>query len=89
MTISPDDLALTAMCLWEEYLTNRNDPEFHAALEVVGTAQLREDVLALAEPCHDAWERAQAEGYDDCFDWRWCPDWLTHNVSWVDCKPTT
>jgi len=94
-----NDVALTAMCLWEavlEYcaddygnnsLSSSLNYEVHKSVSVVriniGAARLRDTVLGFAKPCHDEWEVAVAAGYDDSFDWEWCPAWLDARVDWT------
>ncbi len=91
-TVTSIDLIDAAMCLWEDVLDSLGMParELHRHHDAVinarrsrGTAALRWLVAALAEPCHRAWEHAQrAHGYEDCFDWEWCPWFLRHCVNW-------
>ena len=71
------------MCLWEVLL---NDRTTNPALDRHGWSAVRMAVLALAEPCHLAWEQAIRDGYDDSFDWDFCPTWLTDNVVWENSE---
>ena len=78
------DEAVTAMCLWEAWLEIRNTstPGDLVAEEMErlqgehGVASIREVVLGLVPACELAWKAAHALGYDDCFDWEFCPDFL-------------
>ncbi len=86
--VDPDDYAEAAMCLWEAFLeaeavysphnrTAHAYPHLHAMRQSHGTVTVRLDIRDEAEQCHRDWEKAVAEeGYDDCFDWEWCPEWL-------------
>ena len=43
--------AHTAMCLWEEYCTNVEDPLWEPHREAYGTNALREQILSWASDC--------------------------------------
>jgi hypothetical protein len=72
------------MCLWEAYLDDTVSADAKAGLDAlraaVGTAQLRLNFITLlVEPCEAAYLAATADGYDDCFDWDFVPQWLSDN----------
>lgn len=87
-SVSLDNLMEAAMCLWEAalYLTPRDDGNepIQAWLDQRGTAEVRRMILNQAEACHVEWEQAVEAGYDDCFDWHWCPKWLLERIDWSD-----
>lgn len=78
------DITITAMCMWEETIGPlSNNPEVQIVFEQQGTCEVRDMILSHATQCHDDWERAQAAGYDDCFDWDWVPKWMRDNLTWT------
>lgn len=78
---TPEDIAITAMCMWEEVLANRDrDPEMQVTFDNLGFCQVRDLILSHAKQCHDDWEAV--EFYEDCFDWAWVPQWMRDNLIW-------
>lgn len=63
-----------------------------ATREAIGTSALRSMVLGWVDAVDAAWHEADTAGgtvpgggeYGDCFDWEFCPDWITVNVDWSD-----
>lgn len=37
--------------------------------------------ITLAERCHYDYLNAIADGYDDCFDWDFVPNWIREHYS--------
>lgn len=88
--ISEELLTDSAMSLWEAVCTaqpasrlaNHADP----VRSINGTAYLRDRVGAIARACHIGWIAAHkgGNGYDDAFDWEFCPWFLRECCSWDD-----
>lgn len=75
------DIAITAMCMWEEVLANRDrTPEMQVTFDNLGTCQVRDLILSHAKQCHDDWE--VDENFWGCFDWEWVPQWMRDNLIW-------
>jgi len=80
------DLLDAAATLWEAVIdaeAKPNSPTGRAlaiAREADGTSSLRYLVTGWAEECHRAWMAARAAGFDDSFDWEFCPVWLAEKV---------
>lgn len=87
--VSVADLIDAAACLWEAALEAREAKDdtgakLRSIIHRDGVAALRNAVTGWAEACHRAWEHAVAtEGYDDCFDWEWCPQWLADKLATI------
>lgn len=65
MSYDPYELEV-AMCLWGAELARGKDfPE--------GAGDRRLKVANLTYLCESTWLHAKAHGYDDCFDWEFCP----------------
>ena len=82
--------AHTAMCLWEEYCTNVEDPLWEPHREAYGTNALREQILSWASDCDGDWFTLEKEFdslYDFTFDWEYCPTWLRGCVAWDSSHP--
>lgn len=87
-----NDYALTAMVLWELFLEPVNLPPRKQSVfltwvqnyrDTNGTADTRDQILALAKPCQDLSDIMYGEGeFDESFDWEFCPRWLEHCVDW-------
>lgn len=75
-----DNIIETAMCLWEEVLNIRRDPNVTYAFDMVGTSAIRNQIGTMAEACDADYQAAVATGYDDCFDWEFVPGWIHNNV---------
>jgi hypothetical protein len=71
------DVLDAAMCLWEAVL----ETNMWASIGDGGplTAERRDFCARIAERCHLGWVIAHADGdgYDDAFDWEFCPWFLT------------
>lgn len=76
------DIAITAMCMWEEVLANRDrTPEMQVTFDNLGFCQVRDLILSHAKQCHDDWELF-GDTFEDCFDWGWVPQWMRDNLIW-------
>lgn len=77
----------TAMCLWEEIVTNQDGP-WKVCRERFGTWSRRSAVAGLARACATDWGNLSESTRDDLgdFDWEFCPFWLAHCVDW-DSNP--
>ncbi|CAB4197181.1 hypothetical protein UFOVP1304_55 [uncultured Caudovirales phage] len=69
-----DESIEDAMCLWEVILTLPN-AERDWWLDG-GAAAARSLVAELSPFCSAAYEHAVSRGFDDCFDWEFCPAWI-------------
>jgi hypothetical protein len=77
------DLIDAAACLWEAALELKGSPLIAPAIERFGTAEVRTAVVRHAAVCHLQWvEAVEESGYDDAFDWEWCPKFLTERLDW-------
>ena len=78
-----DESTETAMCLWEEIVTNQDGP-WKVCRERFGTWTLRSAVAGLAGACDTDWLRLGHNAQDALgdFDWQFVPFWLTHCVNW-------
>lgn len=77
------------MCLWE-YCLNETPAQFTERIVIEGYATTRALVSGLAAPCHQAYEIARDQGYDDSFDWEFVPRWFDRCVEGdmtVNCDP--
>lgn len=85
--VATHDLVEAAACLWEAVLDRKNSnemaqPDLDAAFREHGWSSIRNAVCGWARWVHLDWERAVAEhGYDDPFDWEFCPKWLDLNAT--------
>jgi hypothetical protein len=79
--ITEMELREASLCLWEAY----NDspaayPTITQLREKVGASEVRtmfmENDLLLA--CHMGYMKLRDQGFDDPFDWAFCPEFLTH-----------
>jgi hypothetical protein len=75
-----------ALCLWEAFLESPTSyPELVALREEVGVATLRLELTneAVLDACHKGWELVSndGEGYDEPFDWEFCPQFLGRCVT--------
>lgn len=87
--VSRHDEAEAAMCIWEAILSTKDsDPQIAHHFFHLGTGEIRHFALSLAKPCHLAWLKDAANGFDDSLDWDFVPAWLTDNVDWTGAKPT-
>lgn len=88
-----NEIAETAMCLWEVILYVRASKKadetdaFHLAVEATyeqhGTCAMRSAINDLSEACDREYGvAATAEEFDGSFDWEWCPNWLRTRVTW-------
>lgn len=76
MSATDHDIIDAALCLWEACLDHEPD-HYNRFREDNGAAETRDKMQVFAKPCHDAWEHAHTVlGFDDPFDWEWCPLWL-------------
>jgi hypothetical protein len=78
----PEEDTYTAMCLWEEYLSDPGAyPELLEEQEQSGTVALRGSVIALAKQCNDDYESLPKNHpmRDVEFDWEYVPHWLNKN----------
>ncbi|MCC5982611.1 MAG: hypothetical protein JJU26_12940 [Oceanicaulis sp.] len=88
--ISEDLLCDSAMSLWEAVCTALPGSQLAILADTVrsthGSATLRQSVGALARGCHIGWIAAHkgGNGYDDAFDWEFCPWFLLECCSWDD-----
>lgn len=85
MTTYTESAVDAAMCLWEAYLDNIDDPLWKKWRERWGTATLRGLVLDWGQPCSDDWDALQEvdeDAWDWPFDWEFCPAWLRACVDW-------
>lgn len=69
------------MCLWEAVLENRDDLD-RTSWEEMGTACIRNNISELAPQVHMAWELAKQLGFDDAFDWEFCPWFVRECIDW-------
>jgi len=85
------EFAEAACCIWEEFLEIRKispgkinqfstEGRILQGFEERGTAHMRMFAIALAERCHNDWVKAVEDGYDDCFDWDFVPNWIRHHA---------
>lgn len=83
---SQTELMDAACCLWEEVLSWTKGRNHNCTIyrEDYGWANLRGDIIKLAGPCHEAWCNAHrnGHGYDNGFDWEFCPWFLANCVHW-------
>tara|TARA_R110002072_G_scaffold151470_1_gene300769 strand:- start:6333 stop:6884 length:552 start_codon:yes stop_codon:yes gene_type:complete len=83
LTPTQDHLMDAAMSVWEAFVVSESDQEF-PGLEVIreqhGMATAREFVANLALTVHVGWLIAHqnGRGFDDAFDWQFCP-WFLRN----------
>ena len=89
--IERDFVTEAAMCLWEDVIRRIKEEPETSPLQVArmdgGTANLRLEVLQLAEPCAQAWAVAEALGYQEAFDWEFCP-WFLDACVGMEGGPT-
>ncbi len=76
MLISQYDLTEAACCIWEELLNRISNPKFEIAFEKHGHGHMRHLAIVHADQCHLDYAKAVEDGYDDCFDWDFVPDWV-------------
>jgi hypothetical protein len=80
MSNTDHDIIDAAMCLWEACLELEKE-HYVKFRDMHGAAETRDRVAYFAGHCHDAWVHAHTTlGYDEPFDWDWCPRWLDHCV---------
>lgn len=78
----------SAMSLWEAITTAPDGSylwtKFEAVREVNGTCSIREDIAKLARAAHYGWLIAHMDGhgYDEAFDWEFCPWFLLECCDW-------
>lgn len=74
------------MCLWEAFLEacSIGDTRMLRAKEAQGTHSMREFVMSLLPALSNGWAIVQAEWGEDwmCFDWEYCPAFLSACVDW-------
>lgn len=69
-----------AVCLWEACL-DAGYSHYQRYREANGAAEARDRVIGFARLCHESWLFAHTElGFDDAFDWEWCPAFLINCV---------
>lgn len=70
-----------AVCLWEACLENTFQ-HYTRFRDQHGAAETRSRVITFAKQCEAAWKVAHEKlGFDDPFDWEWCPRFLRVAVS--------
>lgn len=72
-----ENLMTSAMCLWEAALEN-SDLMARLKSHCCSAATCREYIICITPICEDAWKIAKSSGYDDCYDWEFCPRFLYH-----------
>jgi len=72
------DLMDAAMCLLEAFWElPDSDPRRSDFLPNNGIAVVRDQMASAASFCHQTWMLlSKDDGYDDCFDWDFCPQFL-------------
>lgn len=72
-----DEIIDAAVCLWEACLDD-GFSHYQRYRENYGAAETRDRVVSFARQCHESWYFAHIElGFDDPFDWEWCPRFMT------------
>ena len=74
----------TAMCVWEEIMTRRsndNDDPLNGYWDHFGTAQVRDDCIAISVWIDAIWNGMDEQVWDTCFDWEFVPRMLDQ-VKW-------
>ena len=66
-----------AMALWEAFL-DTDQPKFEAFKENEGTCACRDAIQAISKKCSRLHKMAVSYGFDDSYDWEWCP-WFLRN----------
>lgn len=82
--VNQELLIEAAQCLWEAYLENA--PNFlNQYRERFGTVELRYALrnVDILKACHEGIEVARSQGFDDCYDWSFCP-WFLANCLEID-----
>lgn len=86
------EFAEAACCIWEEFLEIRKispgkfepfstEARILQGFEDEGTSAMRLKAINLAERCHYDYLNAIADGYDDCFDWDFVPNWIREHYN--------
>jgi hypothetical protein len=75
---SDSDLMDAAMCLWEAVL--EHEDIWQASRDALGIDEVRRFAAHIARTCLNGWGIAHADGdgFDDPFDWEFCP-WFVRN----------
>ena len=70
-----------SLCLWEHYLEHIDAryPDIDALRERIGTVELRQQFMTVAilNACSDGIALARENGFEDPFDWEFCPLFLS------------
>ncbi|MCW3782484.1 hypothetical protein [Defluviimonas salinarum] len=80
----------TAACLWEQCIepTHALFRGVQALRDIHGTVDVRAGIVGLSEACDIVYETARGLGYDDSFDWEFCPLFLRHCTTADDPEAT-
>lgn len=84
---SEQEMAEVALALWECLLESPDDyPEIARLRTVVGTAEIRSMFAnpVILAACNKGWRAAQDNGFDEPFDWEFCPLFLRDCVGVSD-----
>lgn len=91
--LNPIEAYETAACLWEAALQFSGKPKlvspailaFKEHWELVGTAQMRSEIVAYTSECDAAYE-AVKDTFEDSFDWDFVPGFLLQKIEerWRD-----
>lgn len=77
-----EELALTAMCVWEELLSiltsNESSNAYVKRQEEVGACEMRSLALHVLAPAVEAAYNAVQQEYQEPFDWEFVPAFLKH-----------
>lgn len=80
--IFDDNEVMTALCLWEAMLELRGDTQvttdspIEQLWETYGSFSMRQCAIDLTHDCEVAWTAAEALGYEDSFDFDFCPSFI-------------
>jgi hypothetical protein len=81
---------MTALCLWEAWLTLEQgdlaeQADLRAKMEELrdanGSFCMRQAMIDITRDCDTAWEAAEALGYDESFDFDFCYEFL---IGWIN-----
>lgn len=71
------DLMEASMCLLESFWNLPDDDRRRSDyLPNYGIAMVRDQIMTSARLCHQTWLMAIGDGFDQCFDWDFCPRFL-------------
>jgi hypothetical protein len=78
MTQDRKPAMVDAMAIWEAVLDSGLTDE----LRTDGMCGLRDAVAGIVQEIVKAWQTAQALGFDESFDWEFCPKFIQRAYEW-------